>query len=62
MKSWKLRGCPRCAGDVYIEKDYDSTYERCLQCGYVKEVATSVSTSYRVVKEAQKVTVHAGIS
>ena len=23
MSKWKLRGCPRCTGDLYLEKDYD---------------------------------------
>lgn len=39
MSKWKLRGCPRCAGDLYMEKDYDDCYERCLQCGYVRQLS-----------------------
>ena len=31
---WKLRSCPRCGGDTYIEKDFYGWYEICLQCGY----------------------------
>jgi hypothetical protein len=38
MSKWILGGCPRCHGDVYIEKDNEGSYERCLQCGYVRQV------------------------
>ncbi len=31
---WRFRCCPRCKGDLWIEKDFDGWYERCLQCGY----------------------------
>ncbi|MEE8413465.1 MAG: Lar family restriction alleviation protein [Dehalococcoidales bacterium] len=33
MTIWKLKSCPRCKGDVFIEKETDSWYARCLQCG-----------------------------
>lgn len=36
MNSWKFRLCPRCDGDIYIERDFDEVSEHCLQCGYVK--------------------------
>jgi hypothetical protein len=31
---WRLRSCPRCGGDTFIEKDLYGWYETCLQCGY----------------------------
>jgi hypothetical protein len=31
---WKLRSCPRCGGDVFIDGDFYGWYEKCLQCGY----------------------------
>jgi ribosomal protein S27AE len=31
---WNLKGCPRCGGDTYIDKDLDGWYESCLMCGY----------------------------
>ncbi len=30
MRKWKLKGCPRCGGDVSVS----DTEESCLQCGY----------------------------
>ena len=35
---WKLRACPRCGGDVFIDKALDNWYMACLQCGYQKEL------------------------
>ena len=29
---WKLKGCPRCNGDININDEG----ENCLQCGYTK--------------------------
>jgi hypothetical protein len=34
MVNWKLRNCPRCQGDLFIDRDMDGWYEQCLQCGY----------------------------
>ncbi len=31
--TWKLKGCPRCGGDVFLDRDYDGWFEECLQCG-----------------------------
>ncbi len=34
MVLWKLKTCPRCHGDLFIDKDPDGWFEQCLQCGY----------------------------
>ena len=34
MVMWKLKTCPRCQGDLFMDKDLDGWYEQCLQCGY----------------------------
>jgi len=34
MIRWKLKGCPRCSGDLNIIHDVLGYYEDCLQCGY----------------------------
>ncbi len=38
MSRWRLKGCPRCGGDLFIEKDLDNWYEQCLQCSYRLEL------------------------
>lgn len=30
-----LKACPRCRGDIYLEKDIFESYMKCLQCGHV---------------------------
>jgi hypothetical protein len=35
---WKIKACPRCNGDLYMEKEIDGWYESCLQCGHRREM------------------------
>ncbi len=34
MTMWKLRSCPKCGGDMFIDKDIYGWYEKCLQCSH----------------------------
>jgi hypothetical protein len=36
--SIRLKGCPRCRGDLFPEYDLASSDLVCLQCGYVQTV------------------------
>ena len=38
MPNWKLKGCPKCSGDLFIDRDFNGWYEQCLQCGYLGEL------------------------
>ena len=33
MGLW-LKGCPKCGGDLYNDRDVMGYYRQCLQCGY----------------------------
>lgn len=35
MVRWNLKKCPRCDGDLYLDRETDGWYEQCLQCGYL---------------------------
>lgn len=36
MGQFKFKACPKCRGDVYLDRDsLGSWYECCLQCGHV---------------------------
>jgi DNA-directed RNA polymerase subunit M/transcription elongation factor TFIIS len=48
MTTWKLKNCPRCSGDMFVEKDVDGWIERCLLCGYSRDI----SLAKRVVSTA----------
>jgi DNA-directed RNA polymerase subunit M/transcription elongation factor TFIIS len=34
----KLKGCPRCQGDLYLKQDNYGKYYNCFQCGYMKDL------------------------
>lgn len=38
MVMWQFKKCPRCGGDFFIEKDFYTWYEQCLQCSYRQEL------------------------
>lgn len=38
MTKWKVKSCPRCGGDMFVERDFDFWYEQCLQCSYRVEL------------------------
>lgn len=37
MAIWKPKSCPRCGGDIFLERD-NKWYEHCLQCGNTFEL------------------------
>ena len=43
MAIWKLKSCPRCNGDLFIQRETDGWYEECLLCGYEKDVSNLVT-------------------
>ena len=34
MASWKLKCCPRCGGDVFMDTEESDWFAHCLQCGF----------------------------
>jgi DNA-directed RNA polymerase subunit M/transcription elongation factor TFIIS len=30
--------CPKCGGNLYLDRDYHGWYEQCLQCGYMRDL------------------------
>ena len=57
MANWKLKSCPRCGGDLYIDRDYNGWYEQCLQCGYMGELK-DITEFKKQPAERQKEPVH----
>lgn len=54
MTTWKLRSCPRCKGDMFIEREGGTWYQQCLQCSYRCEMR-------RLDKVQEKVTDGGGV-
>jgi len=48
---WRLKRCPRCKGDVVIDRDHNSWYEWCLQCGYQNDFNVSNEAKDRVAEK-----------
>ena len=38
MVMWKLKSCPRCGGDVFLDRDFYDWYQQCVQCGYLRDL------------------------
>ena len=36
----EFRACPRCRGDIKINRDMYGAYRECLQCGYILDIPT----------------------
>lgn len=54
MVTWKLKGCPRCGGDIFLDRDEYKWYEQCLQCGYLRELKGIVEVQERRTQEAKR--------
>lgn len=49
---WKLKGCPRCHGDLSLDRRIQPPAYRCLQCGYRHEFQEVVLPHVRRVDAA----------
>ncbi len=34
--------CPKCGGNVYLDRDFYGWHEKCLQCGYTRDLEAIV--------------------
>jgi len=41
MTIWKCDMCPRCGGDIFVDRDMDGWYEECLQCSYRNDLKST---------------------
>ena len=51
----RLKSCPRCKGDVLLEKDKYGWYEQCLQCGYLRDMETILVVKQQQADKAKQV-------
>lgn len=45
MAVWKLKSCPRCNGDLFVQRESEGWVECCLLCGYEKDVSDMVTVN-----------------
>lgn len=36
-----MRKCPRCGGNIFLDRDFSSWYVECLQCSFSKDLDIS---------------------
>ena len=46
---FKLKSCPKCNGDVLIDRDHYGWYEECLQCGFTLDLRVIYNDEKEVV-------------
>ena len=51
---WKFKSCPRCKGDLYVDRDSYSWYQGCIQCGYLKDLPNLALSCKQPEKEQQE--------
>jgi DNA-directed RNA polymerase subunit M/transcription elongation factor TFIIS len=47
--------CPKCGGNLYLDRDYNGWYEQCLQCAYMKDLG--IVYQDRIIKTVEPVRV-----
>jgi hypothetical protein len=40
--SWKLKGCSRCNGDVFVDHDSTGWFEECILCGHRRDLPVQI--------------------
>jgi len=50
-----LKACPRCRGDLYLDRDIYGTYLECVQCGYIRDLAEEAASRMEATADSLKV-------
>lgn len=43
--------CPKCGGNLYLDRDYNGWYEQCLQCAYMKDLVVVYQDKNKKIAE-----------
>jgi ssDNA-binding Zn-finger/Zn-ribbon topoisomerase 1 len=47
--------CPKCGGNLYMDKDYHGWYEQCLQCAFTRNLKVIYEDKKPVKVFAEKI-------
>jgi len=50
-----LKSCPKCHGDMYLDKDAYGSFRQCLQCGFMKDLVDPSQILAQALKPKGKV-------
>ncbi len=42
--------CPKCGGNVYLDRDHYGWHEECLQCGYSRDMQSMVDMREKAMR------------
>ncbi len=51
---WKTKGCSRCRGDLFLDRDQYGWQEYCLQCGYRGDLKNIAEVKKQTVENEKK--------
>ncbi len=54
MIMWKLKSCPRCGGDMFVDTRLESWHEQCLQCSYERELKDLAEFKEQMAKRGKE--------
>jgi hypothetical protein len=49
----RFKSCPRCKGNLYVDRDIHGWYQGCIQCGYLKNLP-NLPLSYKQPEKEQQ--------
>jgi len=53
MVKWKNRGCSRCGGTTYLEREENILYEKCLMCSQKIEIRNKVTVTSNLEEDKE---------
>jgi Zn ribbon nucleic-acid-binding protein len=53
----KLKSCPRCNGDLFVNWDQHGWYVQCLQCGYTRDLLSQPDVEQQVAEEEKRLAI-----
>ncbi|MBI4289749.1 MAG: hypothetical protein HY671_15140 [Chloroflexi bacterium] len=56
----RLKSCPKCRGDLIIDRDMYGWYEQCIQCGYLHPLEPLPKIEQPAMEEHKKELVKVG--
>ena len=56
----KLKGCPKCKGDLIIDRDMYGWFEQCIQCGYLHPMEPVSKVELPAMDQAKRELVRVG--
>lgn len=56
----RMKSCPKCKGDVVVDRDQYGWYEQCIQCGFMADLKMVAPAPDPALLKIRKKRNHAG--